>query len=148
MNAAKVTAVTASQLSATVIEAANEDLMLAHENYRQLLLEAEVKLKEALANYIDETKSIFSEKGRAGKSSPVYENMREAIFHVIAVSDLLSCVGLNNLSTMSPVVSEENLNFARKLMEEITPPPPPEPPAQDDVEDTGTLPLLLTSISS
>lgn len=142
VNAAKVTAVTASQLSAAVLEAANEDLMLAHENYRQLLVDAEARLKQTLANYIEETKSIFSGQERSAKTSPVYEKMRESIIQIIAITDLLSHVGLANLNVMSPVISDENLNFARKTMDEVSPPPPPEAPDREESEINGALPLV------
>lgn len=135
VNAAKVTAVTVSQLSAAVLEAANDDLILAYENFRQLFTDSVAALKEALANYIEETKSIFSEKERAAKSSPVFEKLRAAILQLVATTDLLSCVGLANLGSKSPVVADENIAFARKVMDEVSLPPPPESPAREEAEN-------------
>lgn len=146
VNAAKVTAVTASQLSAAVLEAANEELILAHENYRQLLVDGVTKLKQSLGSYIEETKSIFFEKERSAKSSPFYDRMREAILRIIATADLLSHVGLANLGTMSPIVADDNLTFARKVMDEISLPPPPEPPAREGSDITSN--ILHTSFCS
>jgi hypothetical protein len=144
VNAAKVTAVTVSQLSAAVLEAANDDLILAYENFRQLFTDSVAALKEALANYIEETKSIFSEKERAAKSSPVFEKLRAAILQLVATTDLLSCVGLANLGSKSPVVADENIAFARKVMDEVSLPPPPESPAREEAENNSTHSSLST----
>jgi hypothetical protein len=138
VNAAKVTAVTVSQLSAAVLEAANDDLLLAYDNFRQLFIDAVATLKESLANYIEETKSIFSEKERAAESSPVYEKLRAAIFQIVAITDFLSSVGLANIGTKSPVVGDDNMITARKVMDEVSLPPPPESPAHEEAESNST----------
>jgi len=150
VSSAKVTAVTVSQLSAALLEAANDDLMLAYADFRQLLVDAVARLKGVFANYIHETKSIFSEKGRSTLASslsasttlPVYEEMKEAIRRILAVTDLLSQVSLANIGSCSPVVGEANEAYAQKIIEELSPPPPPSAPSEDHAEKSSNTLLL------